>query len=288
MKILESEPLSGYCIYRIGGPAAYLALPADTPELIDAVIWARAKEIKFEVIGHGANLLISDAGFDGLVISLRDFGKFCVRKGNSIIAGAGVSLSEVVRYACAEGLTGAENLAGIPGSVGGALRMNAGAFGTEIKDILTGANTVFRNSLKEEMLSAEDLKLSYRASGGLDGRIVLAAEFAFKEGDKEEIARRQTEIKRLRAEKHPLEFSSCGSVFKRTSLAPAGKLIEECGLKGKREGGAEISQKHANFIINKENAKAGDVLKLMELAKSEVLKRFGIALEEEVRFLGKM
>jgi UDP-N-acetylmuramate dehydrogenase len=288
MKISESEPLSGYCIYRIGGAAAYLALPSDTPELIDAVIWARAKEIKFEVIGHGANLLISDAGFDGLVISLRDFGKFCVRKGNSIIAGAGVSLSEVVRYACAEGLTGAENLAGIPGSVGGALRMNAGAFGTEIKDILVSANTLPYDSLKEEMLPVEDLKLSYRAAGGLEGRIVLAAEFAFNEGDTEEIARRQAEIKRLRAEKHPLEFPSCGSVFKRTSLAPAGKLIEECGLKGRREGGAEISQKHANFIINKENAKAGDVLKLMELAKSEVFKRFGIALEEEVRYLGKM
>jgi UDP-N-acetylmuramate dehydrogenase len=288
MKILEAEPLSGYSFYRIGGPAAYLALPTDTPELIDAVIWARAKAIKFEIIGHGANLLISDAGFDGLVISLRDFGKFCVRKGNSIIAGAGASLSEVVRYARAEGLSGAEDLAGIPGSVGGALRMNAGAFGTEIKDILIGANTLSYGGLKEEMLSVYDLKLSYRASGGLDGRIVLAAEFGFKEGDRDEIARRQSEIKRLRAEKHPLEFPSCGSVFKRTSLAPAGKLIEECGLKGKREGGAEISQKHANFIINKGNAKAGDVLKLIELAKSEVLKRFGITLEEEVRFLGEI
>jgi UDP-N-acetylmuramate dehydrogenase len=288
MKILESEPLSGYSFYRIGGPTAYLALPIDTQELIDAIIWARAKAIKFEVIGHGANLLISDAGFDGLVISLRDFGKFCVRKGNSIIAGAGVSLSEVVRYACAEGLTGAENLTGIPGSVGGALRMNAGAFGTEIKDILVGANILSYDSLKEEMLPVEALKLSYRASGGLDGRIVLAAEFGFKEGDREEIAHRQAEIKILRAQKHPLEFPSCGSVFKRTSLAPAGKLIEECGLKGKRKGGAEISQKHANFIINKENAKAKDVMKLIELAKSEVFKRFGVTLEEEVRFLGEI
>jgi UDP-N-acetylmuramate dehydrogenase len=288
MRILEAEPLSGYSFYRIGGPAAYLALPADTPELIDAVTWAQAKAIKFEIIGYGANLLISDAGFDGLVISLRDFGKFCVRKGNSIIAGAGVALSEAVGYACAEGLTGAENLTGIPGSVGGALRMNAGAFGTEIKDILTGANTLSYGGLKEEMLSADDLKLSYRASDGLNGRVVLAAEFAFKVGDMEEITRRQAEIKKMRAEKHPLEFPSCGSVFKRTSLAPAGKLIEECGLKGRREGGAEISQKHANFIINNGNAKAEDVLKLIELAKSEVLKRFGVTLEEEVRFLGEM
>jgi UDP-N-acetylmuramate dehydrogenase len=287
MKILEGEPLSKYCSYRIGGAAQYLALPKDNIELVDALTWAKAHTLDFEIIGHGANLLISDEGYKGLVISLREFAKFCVRKGNSIIVGSGTSLSELVNFAGGEGLSGAENLSGIPGSVGGAIRMNAGAFGTEIKDLLVSVNTLSFKSLNEKLLTAEELELSYRESKGLNGRVALAAEFAFIEGDKREIVRRQEEIRQLRAEKHPLDYPSCGSVFKRTPLGAAGKLIEECGLKGKMAGGAEISRKHANFIINKGGAKAKDVLELIESAKEEVLKRFGVSLEEEVRFLGE-
>ncbi|MDR2401039.1 MAG: UDP-N-acetylmuramate dehydrogenase [Deferribacteraceae bacterium] len=287
MKILEGEPLAKYCSYRIGGKAAYLALPKDTEELVALLTWAKARGLDFEVIGFGANILFSDSGYPGLIISLRDFEMFCVRKDDSVIAGAGVALSELVNFACGEGLSGAENLAGIPGSVGGALRMNAGAFGVEIKDILIRANTLSYKSVKEKVLSVDELVLSYRSSKGLNGRAVLAAEFAFKQGDKSELVLKQEEIKRLRAERHPLEHLSCGSVFKRTELAPAGKLIEECGLKGERAGGAEISQKHANFIINRGNAKAKDVRELIRLARSEVLKRFGVVLEEEVRYLGE-
>ncbi|MDR2104850.1 MAG: UDP-N-acetylmuramate dehydrogenase [Deferribacteraceae bacterium] len=286
MNILKDERLANYCSYRIGGAAAHLALPKKTDDLIELITWAKAHSTAFEIIGLGTNLLIADEGYNGLIISLRDFEKFCVRKGGSLIAGGGVALSELVNFACSEGLSGAEKLAGIPGSIGGALKMNAGAFGVEIKDILLRANTLSCISLQEKTFTVDELALSYRQAASLNGRVVLAAEFSFTEGDKREIRRKTDEILTLRAQKHPLEYPSCGSVFKRTETAPAAKLIEACALKGKRAGGAEISQKHANFIVNRGGAKARDVLELIQEAKSEVFKKFGVLLEEEVKFLG--
>jgi UDP-N-acetylmuramate dehydrogenase len=287
MKILENEPLLKYCAYRTGGRAKYLALPGNKTELADLLSWAKARAEAFEIFGYGANLLISDDGYDGLAISLREFEKYCVRNGNAVIVGAGVLLSDAVKYICEEGLAGAANLAGIPGSMGGALKMNAGAFGTEIKDIIARANALSLEDLTEEMLSIDELRLSYRASAGLEGKIVLAAELALKEGDKAELMRERSDILKRRAEKQPLEYPSCGSVFKHTEQGPAGKLIEECGLKGKRAGGAEISEKHANFIVNKGNAVSKDIMELINLAKASVYEKFGVHLETEVRFLGE-
>jgi len=286
--VRENVGLSEYCTYRTGGSARYLASPLNTQELTELLEWSAAVGIPYEIIGYGANLLFSDDGYNGLIICLRNFERWCVRKDDTVIAGSGTLLNDIVTYACNEGLRGAENLAGIPGTLGGAVRMNAGAYGTEIKDIVTRI-TVLRMSeegLKQQMLSADELKFGYRSAEGLSGKIVIAAEMSFTPSDPKTLDGTRRDILIRRSQKQPLEYPSCGSVFKRPQGDYAGALIEKCGLKGVTAGGAKVSEKHANFIINTSNATSSDIHRLIEHIKAMVYKETGVLLEEEVRCLG--
>ncbi len=286
--VQENIDLSTYCTYRTGGKARYLAKPSKVQELTDLLTWSAATGTPHEVIGYGANLLISDEGYPGLIICLRDFEKWCVRKGNTVMAGSGVLLNELVKYACDEGLGGAENLAGIPGTLGGAVRMNAGAYGSEMKDIVTRV-TVLRagkDGLEQVLLTAAEAKFGYRKAEGLAEKIVAAVEMEFAPSDANVLNEIRRDILVRRAQKQPLECPSCGSVFKRPEGNYAGTLIEKCGLKGFSIGGAQVSEKHANFIINKGAAISADIYRLINHVKAKVYKETGVLLEEEVRYLG--
>lgn len=286
--IAEYESMHNWCCYRTGGRARYFARPENTEELRDVIIWADSMSLPHEVIGYGANMLVADSGYDGVVICLREFEKWCFRRDDTVLSGAGMQLNDVVRYACEEALAGLENLSGIPGSIGGALRMNAGAFGTEVKDWVSRINVLelTENGLETHMRDASEAEFGYRSAPGLDGRIVLAAEFALRPGDRAALIKACKEIMGRRAEKQPLNYPSCGSVFKRPESGYAGAYIESSGLKGYTIGGAQVSEKHANFIINLGNATSADIFKLIQLVKLEVHKKSGVLLEEEVRYLG--
>ena len=285
--IREYESLTAYCTYRTGGRARYLALPEKLNELMDVLVWADAMKLPHELIGHGANLLFSDAGYEGLIVCLKSFERFCVRKDDRIFAGAGTPLMELVRYTAKEKLAGFVSLAGIPGTVGGAIKMNAGAFGTEMKDLTLRVNILENTDegLKTRLMEASEAEFGYRQSSGLLAKIVLSAEFKLEELDCDFDAE-ISDILKKRAAKQPLNFPSCGSVFKRPEGYFAGALIEGCGLKGLRIGGAKVSEKHANFIVNTGEATSDDIYRLILYVKLEVLRQTGVLLEEEVRYIG--
>ena len=287
--VQENVVLSEYCSYRTGGKARYLASPSSVGEITDLLIWSNAVGIPHEVIGCGANLLISDEGYDGLIICMRDFEKWLVRKSDAIIAGSGVLLNELVKYACSEGLGGAENLAGIPGTLGGAVRMNAGAYGADMKGIVARVTVLQagEEGIEQKMITADEAKFGYRSAEGLLEKIVVAMEMNFTPSDKDALneTRKKTLIKR--ALKQPLEYPSCGSVFKRPREDNAGALIEKCGFKGFMIGGACVSEKHANFIVNTGKANSSDIYELITRIKAKVYRKTGVLLEEEVRYLGK-
>jgi UDP-N-acetylmuramate dehydrogenase len=285
--ITEHESLAAFCTYRTGGRARYFARPADVKELKDVLVWADAMKLPHEVIGFGANLLIADEGYPGLIICLRKFERWCVRKENTIYAGAGTLLGEVVNYAAAERLCGLENLVGIPGTVGGAIKMNAGAYGTEIKDVVTRVTVLenTENGLSERLIEASEAGFGYRHASGLLGKIILAAEFSLNPTDAD-LRAVMTQITRARTDKQPLDMPSCGSVFKRPVGSYAGSLIEQTGLKGAMVGGAKVSDKHANFIVNTGEATSWDIYMLIQYVKRKVFEKTGIMLEEEVRYLG--
>ncbi|MDR0453687.1 MAG: UDP-N-acetylmuramate dehydrogenase [Deferribacteraceae bacterium] len=287
--VQENVDLNEYCTYRTGGKARYLACPLNTQNLTDLLEWSFAVNVPHEIIGSGANLLISDSGYDGLIICLRNFEKWCIRKGDTVLAGSGTLLNDAVKYACGEGLSGAESLSGIPGTLGGAIRMNAGAYGTEIKDIVTRL-TVLQlggNRLEQKIISAGEAKFGYRSADGLSEKIVIAAEMNFTPSDSGVLNEIRKDILARRVQNQPLKYPSCGSVFKRPQGNYAGALIEKCGLKGFEIGGAQVSEKHANFIINTGNATSSDIYKLIAYVKAEVYKANAILLEEEVHYLGK-
>jgi UDP-N-acetylmuramate dehydrogenase len=290
MYINEFVALRDYNTYHTGGQARYFAMPANAGELVDTLTWATSQNIPHELIGYGANMLVSDAGYEGLVICLRGFENWVtLTQHNSIIAGAGVLLNDVVKFACDNGLAGMANLAGIPGTVGGAARMNAGAFGTEMKDVVSSLNILEADSefrLSQRKIDAAEAQFSYRKAAGLDAKIVIALEFSLQSGDKATLNDERKAILSRRQEKQPLSLPSCGSVFKRPKDGYAGELIERCGLKGLRFGGAMISDKHANFILNCGEATSADIYGLIQQVKYIVNKECGVFLEEEVRYLG--
>ncbi|MCD8567035.1 MAG: UDP-N-acetylmuramate dehydrogenase [Geovibrio sp.] len=236
-------------------------------------------------MGGGCNLLISDQILDHLVIVLSNLNRHILKKHKKIYAGAGVLLDSMIVYTIRSYMTGAENMSGIPGTVGGALAMNAGAFGTEIGmltdeiDLLGSDGSVFT-------VKGAEAGFSYRRTAAVSGSIVLGGKFLLEEGDRTESERIRKEILRKRVQKQPLEYPSCGSVFKRPEGHYAGELIERCGLKGKRIGGAMVSAKHANFIVNVGGATGSDIKNLIEEVKLIVLKETGVQLEEEVKYLG--
>ncbi|GAB1536438.1 UDP-N-acetylmuramate dehydrogenase [Geovibrio sp. ADMFC3] len=285
MKIYENVSLKNYTSYRTGGTAKFFAVPSTTDELVNYLKWAEKNSVEHFIMGGGCNLLISDQILDRLVIVLSNLNRHILKKHKKIYAGAGVLLDSMIVYTIRSYMTGAENMSGIPGTVGGALAMNAGAFGTEIGmlteeiDLLSLDGSVFT-------VKGADAGFSYRRTAAVGSNIVLGGKFLLEEGNRAESEALRRDILRRRASKQPLEYPSCGSVFKRPEGHYAGELIERCGLKGKRIGGAMVSEKHANFIVNIGGATGSDIKNLIEEVKLIVLKETGVQLEEEVKYIG--
>lgn len=281
--IAISEPLSKYTSFRIGGPADYYLEPADKEDAVSIISYLQQQQFPFMMIGRGSNLLVSDEGLRGAVINLESGLMSIHVEGDRVVVESGVPMARFVDFCVQRGFKGVEMLAGIPGTIGGAVMMNAGAYGGEISDCLVDVE-ILRNGVLL-YLKKEESGFSYRRSG-FRGDVILGASFRFPTGDKEEIMtmRRELLIKRNRAQ--PLNYPNSGSMFKNPPGNFAAKLIEEAGLKGTRRGDAQISEKHANFIVNLGNAKAQDVLDLIELARKTVFEKFSITLELEVKLLG--
>ena len=273
--------------FRIGGPADFLVLPQTLQEIAEVTALCRKEGQPWYVIGNGSNLLVGDKGVRGVVIQLlRNFNEIEVR-GEEIHVQAGTVNAAVARQALDAGLTGFEFAAGIPGTTGGAVVMNAGAYGGEMKDILKGV-TVLDEDGRVRTLAAEELELGYRTSIiARKGYIVLDICMKLEKGDPEAIRTRMDELREKRVTKQPLEYPSAGSTFKRPEGYFAGKLIMDAGLRGFSVGGAQISEKHCGFVINKGNATAEDVVNLMEETKKIVMEKFGVVLEPEVKRLGE-
>jgi len=281
------EPMSRYTSFRIGGPADAMLIPRDVVELKAGLHNARRLNIPITFIGNGSNLLVRDGGIRGLVIKLSGTLDWVHINGNVVRAGCGVLLSTLAHRAVDAGLKGLEFAAGIPGTLGGAVNMNAGAYDGEMKDVVTCARVL--DYAGEEMeLSYDDLGFGYRKSA-LQQKGLLAVEVTLEleVGDKEESLAKITELNRRRREKQPIALPSAGSVFKRPPGHYAGPLIEQAGLKGCRIGDAEVSTLHAGFIVNVGNATANDVLALIKHVQSTVQEKFDVTLEPEIRIIGE-
>lgn len=284
------SPMARWCTLRVGGPARGVAIPASRAELQSLITVLTGLGIRWRVIGRGSNLLVSDAGYDGVMVMLgRKFAAIEQRPGQKegeILAQveAGCSLMKLVNWCVAQGLTGLEFAAGIPGSVGGAVVMNAGAWGREMREVLSRV-TFLRGSGELVEKKKDELIFSYRHLE-TEGMIVAAAEFLLKRGERQVIEKRCGRLLRERKEKQPQGLASAGSFFKNPpGLPAAGKLIQDAGLKGLCVGGAQVSEVHANFLVNTGSASAQDFLELMRLVQDKVVERFGIRLEPEVHIM---
>ena len=285
-QILENEPMFRHTTFKVGGPADVLFLPESEDQLVRALAIARDAGTPCIVIGNGSNLVVRDGGIRGLVIALGEGMAAIVRTGDTLTAWAGASLARVSAYAQTSGLSGLEFASGIPGTLGGGCAMNAGAYGGQLSDALIDARVLLDGEVKT--LTVDDMQMGYRTSLPLrEGGIVISARFALTPDDPEAIAARMRELNARRRDKQPLNHPSAGSTFKRPEGYFAGALIEQAGLKGRRVGGAQVSEKHAGFIVNTGGATATDILTLIGVVQDEVLARFGVRLETEVRILGE-
>lgn len=285
-QILEAEPMSRHTTFRIGGPAELFLVPKSTEEIAGIFKICREEGIPWFVLGNGSNLLVSDKGYQGVVIQLyKGFGEVKVQ-GCQITAQAGALLSQIAAAAREESLTGFEFAGGIPGTLGGAVVMNAGAYGGEMKDVIKEVTVLTREG-EIRTLQAEELAMGYRTSTIKEaGYIVLSAVLSLEKGDKEQIKARMQELAGMRSSKQPLQYPSAGSTFKRPEGYFAGKLIMDSGLRGYQVGGAQVSEKHCGFVINTGNATALDVRNLMADVQRIVEEKYGVKLEPEVKFLG--
>ena len=285
-RLLLDEPMSRHTSFRIGGAADALFMPATAEELTRAIAAAEESDAPWRVLGNGTNVLVRDGGLRGLTIVLGEPMSGVRIEGQRITAEAGALLSRVGREAQHAGLAGMAALSGIPGSVGGAAAMNAGAYGSEMKDVLARA-LVLQNG-QAVWMDADALELSYRDSIVLrQGLIVLSVEFELKRGDPEAIQAEMADYALRRRTKQPLSMPSAGSTFKRPAGHFAGALIEGAGLKGYRVGGAQVSDMHAGFVVNAGGATARDVLALMDDVRRIVFEQTGVTLEPEVRVIGE-
>lgn len=285
-RVLENAPMSRYTTFRVGGPADALFLPASVEELQEALAAAKAQGIPVCLIGNGSNLIVRDGGIRGLVIALGEpFSELRV-EGAQVWAQAGARLSAVAAAAQRAGLAGLEFASGIPGTLGGGCAMNAGAYGGELKDVLVWADVLLDGELHR--LSRDEMEMGYRSTMPLRrGAIVVAACFELRRDDPEAIQERMRDLANRRREKQPLNLPSAGSTFKRPEGHFAGALIEQCELKGCTIGGAQVSEKHAGFIVNVGDATAADILNLIEHVQRVVRAQTGVHLETEVRVLGE-
>lgn len=283
--VVCNKPLKNHTYTKLGGDADYFVTPVTYEQVREVVQFSNVENIPFMLLGNGSNLIIKDGGIRGIVMYLGKLNRIAV-DGTKVIAESGALIAEVSRKALGSHLTGLEFACGIPGSVGGALFMNAGAYGGEIKDVLLRATVVDRDG-NIKVIEAKDLDLSYRTSNiSQNGYIVLDAEFGLEEGEYESIKAVMDDLAYKRESKQPLEYPTCGSVFKRPPGYFAGKLIQDSGLQGKQIGGAQVSLKHAGFIINKEDASANEYIALIEHVQKVVKEKFGVELEREVRIIG--
>lgn len=287
LNIRFEEPMASHTTFRIGGAAQIFVIPNTTEEIGQIVRLCKVMEVPYFVLGHGSNLLVSDAGMDGVVIQLYDnYSDFSI-SGNRVRAQAGVMLSRLGYAVKEESLAGFEFAAGIPGTLGGAVVMNAGAYGGEMKDIITDVQLMDEEGNLLEK-ACDEMEFSYRHSILTDQKlIVLGATLTLEKGNKRVIEEKMQELAVARRTKQPLEFPSAGSTFKRPKGYFAGKLIMDAGLQGYQVGGAQISEKHCGFVINKGNATAADVLHLITDVKEKVYEKFQVELEPEVKLVGK-
>lgn len=281
-----NEPLSKHTTWKIGGPADVMVKPNNEKELSLTLSFLHKHSIPWLVLGRGSNMLISDDGYRGVIIKLSKSFEHVVFKGEIAVAGGSCSFVKFSLLSAKQGLSGLEFAGGIPGSVGGAVCMNAGAHGGDVSQILSSVRAV-KETGEVVVLTNEDLHFRYRNSIlSQEKWIVTQATFQLKNGETKEIAHKTSSYKERRMKTQPLKMPSCGSVFKNPLPEHAGALIEKVGLKGYAIGGAEISSMHANFIVNRGGAKAKDVLDLMQLAKDKVFNTYGIQLEHEVQMIG--
>ncbi len=286
-QVLIDEPMSRHTTFRIGGPADYFVRPSGSEEIKETIAICRDASVPYYILGNGSNLLVGDKGYRGVIIQIYRNMDAVRTEGNRIYAQAGALLSKIAAEALKNGLTGFEFASGIPGTLGGAVMMNAGAYGGEMKHILESAEIITPEGQCME-LKAGELKLGYRTSiVAANHYIVLGAVIRLASGDREDIQAYMEDLKRRRVTKQPLEYPSAGSTFKRPEGYFAGKLIEEAGLRGFQIGDAQVSEKHCGFVINKGNATAADIISLMEKVADRVEATAGVRLEPEVKRIGE-
>lgn len=284
-RILINEPMSGHTSFRIGGPARLYVIPRSVEDLSKLIMVCVSQRIRYSIIGFGTNLLVSDAGYDGCVIDLAEACREINIKDESLWAGAGMWGNDIVRKAAENGLAGIENLSGIPGGLGGWVKMNCGAFGSAISDYLVSVKVMSGDGTSYS-IGRNMVGFSYRSSPGLSGTIILGAEFRLNRGKKEKLLKTVEEIIAERYRRNIMTLPSAGSLFKNPKNGYAAKLIESVGGKGMQFGGMEISQSHANFAINTRGGCADDVVKLIRKIKTLVFDKHNVELELELQLLG--
>ena len=285
-QLLCDEPMSAHTTFRVGGPADVMFFPESVEQLCAAMNAAQMCGVEALVMGNGSNMLVRDGGVRGLVIVLGERFSDVRVEGEMLIAQAGAPMARVASVAQAASLTGLEFISGIPGTLGGGCAMNAGAYGGQLSDVLVDAQVLLGGEVR--VLSREEMQMGYRTTRPLrEGGVVLSARFQLKKGDGEAILAQMKELNARRREKQPLNLPSAGSTFKRPEGHFAGALIEQAGLKGLSVGGAQVSDKHAGFIVNTGSATAADVLALIGRVQDEVERAFGVRLEPEVRIIGE-
>ena len=286
-KVIRNAPMAEHTSYKTGGKADFLLLPESEKDLKKLLGFLKENSCRYMLMGNGSNILVRDGGFPGIIIKIGKSFETVMVKDCFIEVGAGTLLAAVSRKAAEESLTGLEFASGIPGSVGGAIFMNAGAYGGEMKDVVKSVRILDREGATK-ILVAEELDFGYRHSRIQNtGEIVLSVVYNLKKGDKESIKHEMKELAQKRNSKQPVTYPSCGSFFKRPEGHFAGKLIEDAGFKGLKVGGAQVSELHCGFIINTGEATSKDIIELMHIVQAGVNKKFGVLLEPEVRIVGK-
>jgi len=289
-RVLLDEPAGRHTSIGVGGPIDAIVYPQHRDELQQVVSYLRDCNAPFMPVGNWTNIIVKDGGYRGVVISLQSLKHVMLTKQNAehflIRSDAGTSLADIVKLAAENSLTGIEFCAGIPGSVGGAVRMNAGAYGNEIKDVVETIHIMDVDGTISE-LKRDALRFQYRNLELPQETIIVGASFLLTIGVQEKVRHRVREILKTRKKKHPLEHRNAGSIFKNPQGLPAGQIIDDLGLKGSRLGGAQVSEKHGNFIVNTGNATAEDILHLMDMVSKRVWKERGIHLEPEVKVFGE-
>ena len=286
INVYTKESMKKHTTFRIGGNADYFLIPENTSELQSAIKICRANNIPYFILGNGSNILVSDKGIEGAVISTEKLNTIEVYE-DTIYAQAGAKLSKTASIAAENSLSGFETLSGIPGTVGGAVFMNAGAYGGEIKDVALEVYAIDENG-NEKTFSNSECNFGYRSSVFSSGEyIITGAKFRLRTKDKDEITAQMRDYAERRRDRQPLSFPSAGSTFKRPEGYFAGKLIQDSGLRGFAIGGAAVSEKHCGFVVNTGNATCSDVVNLIDYIKKCVYEKFGVMLHEEVRIIGR-